>query len=176
MKRNAMSRATCSIALTLALATGGTAAALAAERDPEAPKIACDGLGTCVASFSIDIGTSESLVVQAGTTNGGIIASTSAGVIGTLPVSDAFRPASLRLGIVAIPAGDARRAGARLPVPALAFQDGDDVFLYAFAGQTFRLLVTATVTDTVPHGASAADIIDLLLSRYTFVPLPDDGA
>jgi hypothetical protein len=171
-----MSRVLCSTVLILALATAASAAALAAERDPESPKIACDGLGTCVVGFSIDIGTSESLTIQAGTTKGSIIASTSSGVVATLPVSDAFRPESLRLGIVPIPASDAGRTGARVAVPVLAFQDGDEIFLYAFASHTFRLLVTATVTDTVPHGASAADLIDLLLSRYTFVPLPDDGA
>jgi hypothetical protein len=192
MRKNAMSRTKRSIALILAFATGGSASAFAAERNPDTPKIACDGLGTCVAGFSIDIGTSEALfTVQAGTTEGSIVASTRSGAVGALPVSDAFRPESLRLGIVAILIGvavdpsaapafidgsliygsDERPGGARQLVPVLAFQDGDEIFAYAFVGRAFRLLERSIV----PFGASAsaADLIELLLSRYTFGPIPD---
>ncbi len=87
---------------------------------------------------------------------------------GVLPVSGAFKPGSLRAGIIGGPVGfsvdmgtteakvsysDISFRGSWLPdsSPGLWFQDGDELFLYAFDGSAFRLLERKTI----PPGTSA---------------------
>jgi hypothetical protein len=98
---------------------------------------------------------------------------------GVLPVSGAFQPGSLRAGIITGPVGFAIDIGtseakvqmqdihftrSSLPdsAPALWFQDGDELFLYAFDGSSFRLLDRKTI----PPGTSAVTLENVLISGY----------
>ena len=94
-----------------------------------------------------------------------------------LPVSGAFKPGSLRAGIIGGPVGfsvdmgtteakvsysDISFRGSWLPdsSPGLWFQDGDELFLYAFDGSAFRLLERKTI----PPGTSAYTLENTMIS------------
>ena len=98
---------------------------------------------------------------------------------GVLPVSGAFKPDSLRAGIIGGPVGftiDIGGSEARRPPiqqdlyvmrsslpdnsPRLWFQDEDELYLYAFDGSAFRLLERKTI----PPGPSAFTIEEVLRS------------
>jgi hypothetical protein len=110
-------------------------------------------------------------------------------LVGTLPVSGAFRPHSLRAGIIAVPSGFAidigtseakvqmqdvhfnRHSSTIESAPALSFQDGDDVFVYAFHGSTFHLLER----ETVPPGTAASTLQNVLISGYAWTDAAPDS-
>ncbi len=100
-------------------------------------------------------------------------------LVGQLPVSGAFKPDSLRAGIIVDPLGfaidvgtsEAKVSTSDSPVgrssrlesaPALLFQDGDALFVYAFDGLAFRLLERKAV----PPGTSAVDFTDIVITSY----------
>jgi hypothetical protein len=100
-------------------------------------------------------------------------------LVGVLPVSAAFRPDSLRVGLVVGPVGFAIDVGtseAKVSVsdfsimrssrlessPALAFQDGDELFIYTWDGSSFRLLDRKTI----PPGTSAHELENVLISGW----------
>ena len=92
-------------------------------------------------------------------------------LVGVLPVSEAFRPNSLRVGIIdgvgteaKVMMQDIHFTRSSLPerAPALLFQDGDEMLLYAFDGSTFRLIERKTI----PPGTSAPTLEEVLISGY----------
>ena len=106
---------------------------------------------------------------------------------GVLPVSDAFRPDSLRVGRIrgpldfSIDVGGSEAATADMPVarssrleehPRVVFQDGDELFVHVFDGVSFRLLARKTI----PPGASVVTMTDVLISSFQWTPAKPGSA
>lgn len=95
---------------------------------------------------------------------------------GVLPVSDAFRPDSLRVGNIRGPLDFSIDVGASeantADMPAVSFQDGDALFVHVFDGVRFRLLARKTV----PPRASAVVMHDVLISNFQWTPAEPGSA